>query len=159
MKKLHILGAILLAFAGFAAGWFGFNFAAEKVEDYIDEYGMAEETPTGEDGAGKEKKPEVFIKIEEWTQYTLTANYAKHLREFPEYKSAGEYKSGSEKFFRSPPAGTEIKINEKGERLYYHEKSNTFGVITGDGVPKTFFRPEKGNKYWKRQPGKFLKKK
>ena len=158
MKKLHIIAAFLLAVAGFSAGWFGFNFAAEKIEDHIYFSGSEEEFPGNDGHTGTEKKVEAFIKIGEWTQYNLTAHYAKHLREFPEYKSAGEYKSGSENFFRNPPAGTEIKINGKGERLYYHEKSNTFGVITKDGTPKTFFRPDKGRKYWKRQPGKIIKK-
>ena len=159
MKKLHILGMILLAVAGFSAGWFGFNFAAEKVEECIDGYAMEEDSQGDGENAGTKKNYEGPVKVSEWMQYTLTANYAKHLREFPEYKSAGEYKAGSEKFFRNPPTGTEIKINDKGERLYYHEKSNTFGLLTKGGSPRAFFRPENGKKYWKQQPGKIIKKK
>ena len=38
-----------------------------------------------------------------------------------------------------------------GDRLFYYEKDNYFGVTAKDGAVKTFFRPDRGVRYWNRQ--------
>ena len=78
-------------------------------------------------------------------------HYKKHKNEFPEYKNSKEYVEGTKKFLNNPPKGTLTKINSKGDILRYNPKTNTFGVLSKDGVPRTMFRPEKGIEYWNMQ--------
>ncbi|MCQ2396864.1 MAG: hypothetical protein MJ106_04110 [Lentisphaeria bacterium] len=54
-------------------------------------------------------------------------------------------------FFEHPPKGTLTKTNGDGDRMFYHQDSNTFGVLTSDGTAKTMFRPSAGINYWRRQ--------
>ena len=86
-----------------------------------------------------------------WNPRNLQTHWNKHRREFPEFKTAGEYGGAALRFFADPPNGTLRKFRKNGDRLYYHEKSNCFGVTTKDGTPKTFFRPDRGIRYWNRQ--------
>ncbi|MDR0932823.1 MAG: hypothetical protein LBM70_07400 [Victivallales bacterium] len=87
----------------------------------------------------------------EWSPANLTRHWQKHKSEFPEYQNQTEYGEGALNFFRSPPSDTQQKTRSNGDRLYYHPPSNTFGVTTKTGVPKTFFRPDNGEKYWRKQ--------
>jgi filamentous hemagglutinin len=41
-----------------------------------------------------------------------------------------------------------------GERVLYDPRSNTFGVFTERGVPKTMFKPTDNIKYFERDRGK-----
>ena len=86
-----------------------------------------------------------------WNPRNLETHWNKHRREFPEFKTAEEYGSAALRFFADPPEGTLKKFRKNGDRLYYHQKSNYFGVTTKDGTPKTFFRPNRGIRYWNRQ--------
>ena len=86
-----------------------------------------------------------------WNPRNLQTHWNKHRREFPEFKTAEEYGGAALRFFADPPKGTLRKFRKNGDRLYYHEKSNYFGVTTKDGTPKTFFRPDRGIRYWNRQ--------
>ncbi len=47
--------------------------------------------------------------------------------------------------------GTLIKTRANGEVLKYDPITNTFGVMTAAGVPKTMFRPVGGMQYWLKQ--------
>ena len=86
-----------------------------------------------------------------WHQGNLERHFRKHRAEFPEYKTAAEYGNAALKFFKTPPKGTEFKRRSNGDRLFYYEKENLFGVTTKNGAVKTFFRPDSGRRYWKRQ--------
>ncbi len=86
-----------------------------------------------------------------WNPRNLQTHWNKHRREFPEFKTAEEYGSAALRFFADPPEGMLKKFRKNGDRLYYHQKSNYFGVTAGDGTPKTFFRPNRGIRYWNRQ--------
>ena len=96
------------------------------------------------------KTPEQKISFQ-WHQKNLVRHFNKHRSEFPEYKTAQEYGDAAVKFFSNPPDGTLFKRRSSGDRLFYYEKSNFFGVTTKDGFIKTFFRPNRGKKYWARQ--------
>lgn len=89
--------------------------------------------------------------IAPWAPANLQRHWEKHGAEFPEFQSAQEYGDFAMKFFQYPPAGTLTKVNEAGDRLYYYEKLNIFGVTTDKGVPKTMFKPNAGIRYWRRQ--------
>ena len=87
----------------------------------------------------------------QWHQRNLERHFNKHRAEFPEYKNFREYGEAAIKFFSDPPKGTLFKHRANGDRLFYYEKSNLFGVTTRDGYIKTFFRPNRGKRYWQRQ--------
>ena len=86
-----------------------------------------------------------------WSPGNLSSHWAKHGHEFPEYGSEEEYGKGALYFFEHPPPGTLRKTRGNGDRLYYYPRTNTFGVTTADGTPKTMFRPDRGMDYWNRQ--------
>ena len=86
-----------------------------------------------------------------WHRRNLERHFYKHRAEFPEYKNVKEYGDGAVKFFNKPPEGTKFKHRSNGDRLLYHEKNNFFGAATKDGIIKTFFRPNRGIRYWNRQ--------
>ena len=79
------------------------------------------------------------------------AHWNKHRREFPEYRSAQEYIEGAHQFLRGPPSGTLFKSRDNGDRLLYDPATNTFAVQSGNGAPRTMFRPRNGQQYWNRQ--------
>lgn len=54
-------------------------------------------------------------------------------------------------FTGSPPAGTERVERANGDVLLYQASTNTFAVLSRDGVPKTMFKPESGATYWVEQ--------
>lgn len=95
--------------------------------------------------------PKQFVPTASWSPGNLESHWAKHGMEFPEYRNAAEYGNGALYFFERPPPGTLRKFRENGDRLYYHPPTNTFGVTTSNGTPKTMFRPDRGMDYWNRQ--------
>ena len=86
-----------------------------------------------------------------WHQHNLERHYYKHRGEFPEYDTMQKYGNGAVEFFSNPPKGTKFKCRPNGDRLFYYEKNNYFGVTTKEGFVKTFFRPNRGIRYWNRQ--------
>lgn len=55
-------------------------------------------------------------------------------------------------FLTDPPPGTLTKVRESnGDILRYNPSTNTFGVMSSDGVPKTMFKPSDGMAYWNAQ--------
>ena len=86
-----------------------------------------------------------------WSPGNLSRHWAKHGHEFPEYGSEAEYGRGALYFFEHPPPGTLRKTRGNGDCLFYHPRTNTFGVTTADGTPKTMFKPDSGMDYWNRQ--------
>ena len=118
------------------------------------------ETSNGNIYSNSEKKSVISNKsgrktdnkiIFQWHRRNLERHFNKHRAEFPEYKNFREYGEAAIKFFSDPPKGTLFKHRANGDRLFYYEKSNLFGVTTRDGYIKTFFRPNRGKRYWLRQ--------
>ena len=98
------------------------------------------------------KAPEDFKPKIRWHQSNLERHWDKHKAEFPEFKTAKEYGDAALYFFSMPPQGTLTKVDkETGDKKFYHRPSNTFGVMTSQGFPKTMFRPSAGINYWERQ--------
>ena len=96
--------------------------------------------------------PKDFVPKIRWHQGNLERHWEKHKAEFPEFKTAKEYGDAALYFFSKPPQGTLMKEDkETGDKKYYHQPSNTFGVTTSQGFPKTMFRPNAGINYWRRQ--------
>ena len=61
------------------------------------------------------------------------------------------YLTKVEQFTGNPPAGTERVERPNGDVLLYQASTNTFAVVSRDGVPKTMFKPRDGASYWAEQ--------
>ena len=44
--------------------------------------------------------------------------------------------------YRIDPYGTLSKTRSNGDRILYHPESNTFGIESAQGIPKTMFKPD-----------------
>ena len=65
--------------------------------------------------------------------------------------SAEDYLARVQAFTTRPPAGTERVERPNGDVLLYQASTNTFAVVSRDGVAKTMFRPRDGAAYWAEQ--------
>lgn len=54
-------------------------------------------------------------------------------------------------FTQRPPSGTERVERPNGDVLLYQAATNTFAVVSRDGVAKTMFKPRDGAAYWAEQ--------
>ena len=54
-------------------------------------------------------------------------------------------------FTARPPAGTERAERPNGDVLLYQASTNTFAVVSREGVAKTMFKPRDGAAYWAEQ--------
>ena len=61
------------------------------------------------------------------------------------------YLAKIEQFTRNPPSDTERVERPNGDVLLYQASTNTFAVVSRDGVPKTMFKPRDGASYWAEQ--------
>ncbi|MGV8930135.1 MAG: S-type pyocin family protein [Brevundimonas sp.] len=62
--------------------------------------------------------------------------------------TAQDYLAKVQAFTTRPPAGTERVERPNGDVLLYQASTNTFAVVSRDGVPKTMFKPRDGAAYW-----------
>lgn len=65
--------------------------------------------------------------------------------------TAQDYLTKIQAFTSRPPAGTDRVERPNGDVLLYQASTNTFAVISRDGVPKTMFKPRDGARYWAEQ--------
>lgn len=65
--------------------------------------------------------------------------------------SAEDYLAKVRAFTERPPSGTERAERPNGDVLLYHASTNTFAVVSRDGVAKTMFKPRDGAAYWAEQ--------
>jgi hypothetical protein len=65
--------------------------------------------------------------------------------------TAQDYLAKVRAFTARPPAGTERVERPNGDVLLYQASTNTFAVVSRDGVPKTMFKPRDGATYWAEQ--------
>ena len=66
-------------------------------------------------------------------------------------RSAADYLEKVQAFTTRPPDGTERVERPNGDVLLYQASTNTFAVVSRDGVPKTMFKPDEGAAYWAEQ--------
>ncbi len=81
----------------------------------------------------------------------LEAHFQKHAAEFG-YKSAAQYLRGAQKLIRGGP-GVVSFVRGNGDSLFYRAATNEFGVLSRQGVIRTYFKPVEGAQYWLRQVG------
>ncbi|KQY89734.1 hypothetical protein [Brevundimonas sp. Root1423] len=66
-------------------------------------------------------------------------------------RSPQDYLAKVQAFTTRPPAGTDRVERPNGDVLLYQASTNTFAVVSRDGVPKTMFKPREGVAYWTEQ--------
>lgn len=66
-------------------------------------------------------------------------------------RTAEDYLVKIRAFTTRPPAGTERVERPNGDVLLYQASTNTFAVVSREGVPKTMFKPRDGAAYWAEQ--------
>jgi len=66
-------------------------------------------------------------------------------------RSAEEYLGRVQAFTTRPPADAERVERPNGDVLLYQASTNTFAVVSRDGVAKTMFKPRDGAAYWAEQ--------
>ena len=65
--------------------------------------------------------------------------------------TAADYLDKVQRFTRRPPGGTERVERPNGDVLLYQASTNTFAVVSREGVAKTMFKPRDGAAYWAEQ--------
>ena len=65
--------------------------------------------------------------------------------------SAEDYLAKVQAFTTRPPSGTERVERPNGDVLLYQASTNTFAVVSREGVAKTMFKPRDGAAYWAAQ--------
>lgn len=66
-------------------------------------------------------------------------------------KTAGDYLEKVEAFTTNPPRDVDRAERPNGDVLLYQASTNTFAVVSREGVPKTMFKPDDGATYWAEQ--------
>jgi pyocin large subunit-like protein len=66
-------------------------------------------------------------------------------------RTAEDYLAKVQAFTTRPPAGTERVERPNGDVLLYQASTNTFAVVSREGVAKTMFKPRNGAAYWAEQ--------
>jgi len=54
-------------------------------------------------------------------------------------------------FVGHPPKGTQTLTRQNGDTLFYDPKGNVFAVADKNGAPRTMFKPDDGEDYWRKQ--------
>lgn len=65
--------------------------------------------------------------------------------------TAQDYLAKVRAFTERPPSGTERVERPNGDVLLYQASTNTFAVVSREGVAKTMFKPRDGAAYWAEQ--------
>lgn len=114
-----------------------------------------------------EKQTEPADVTEHWSDYDdstyveyhfrnkklLDQHFSKHGHEFADdfgYQSAEEYEQGASDVINDPAALYKPEA-EDGDGVYYIEATNEFVILSTDGYIRTYFRPDAGIDYFRRQ--------
>lgn len=143
------LGALLLAGCGDGG-------SAVETRDRAAETGQAVMAATGEapakavEASAEAARPVLTANRRETTDAKITRLFERNGADFGA-ATAGDYLAKVEAFTRRPPAGTERVERPNGDVLLYQASTNTFAVVSREGVPKTMFKPRDGAAYWAQQ--------
>jgi pyocin large subunit-like protein len=82
-----------------------------------------------------------------WTatkQRTPTQNAFRHFKDHGAdfaAKNAIDYVRQANEFMHNPPPGTLTRFRPNGDVIRYDPITSSFGVMTANGLPRTFFKP------------------
>ncbi len=106
--------------------------------------------PAGADVAAEKAKPVLTANRRETVDAKVTRLFERNGADFGS-RSPQDYLAKIEAFTARPPAGTDRVERPNGDVLLYQAATNTFAVVSRDGVPKTMFKPRDGAAYWAEQ--------
>ena len=66
-------------------------------------------------------------------------------------RSAEDYLTKVTAFTTTPPRDVDTATRPNGDTLLYQASTNTFAVVSRDGVARTMFKPDDGPTYWAEQ--------
>lgn len=92
---------------------------------------------------------EVNIIYEFRNKRLLEEHFEKHGGEFP-YSTEEEYLIGANIMMANPNKLHKTE-KEDGDDVYYLEETNEFIIVSKDGYLRTYFKPERGKKYFDKQ--------
>ena len=147
-------GAVALALLGL--GGCGNGGSAVETRDRTGEGAEAVLVPTAGPAAQaaaanrEEAKPVLTANRRETVDAKVARLFERNGADFGA-ASAEDYLAKVQAFSTRPPAGTERAERPNGDVLLYHAATNTFAVVSRDGVAKTMFKPRDGATYWAEQ--------
>jgi len=103
-----------------------------------------------DDGAPEQARPALTANRRETVDAKITRLFERNGADFGA-TTAQDYLAKVDAFTTRPPAGTERVERPNGDMLLYQASTNTFAVLSRDGVPKTMFKPRDGAAYWAEQ--------
>ncbi|MBP6218267.1 MAG: hypothetical protein KA436_06750 [Oligoflexales bacterium] len=71
-------------------------------------------------------------------------HFKKHGNDFPQFPNALKYVEGAHDFMKNPPSGTLTKVRPTGDKIFYHQETNTLAIETADGIARTMYKPKIG---------------
>lgn len=147
------IGATLgLAMLGLAAC--GDGGSAVETRDRAAEGAEAVQTaaaaPVEAAGAAENARPVLTANRRETVDAKVTRLFERNGADFGA-RSAEEYLGKVQAFTTRPPADAERVERPNGDVLLYQASTNTFAVVSRDGVAKTMFKPRDGASYWAEQ--------
>jgi hypothetical protein len=102
------------------------------------------------DGPREQARPALTANRRETVDAKVTRLFERNGADFGA-TTAQDYLAKVQAFTTRPPAGTERVERPNGDVLLYQASTNTFAVVSRDGVPKTMFKPRDGTAYWAEQ--------
>lgn len=153
IRTMTVLG-IATALAGLAACGDGGSAVetrdrtAQRAEAVLTAASVA---PGGVEPAASEKaKPVLTANRRETVDQKIVRLFERNGADFGS-QTAIDYLAKVEAFTSNPPPGTERVVRPNGDVLLYQASTNTFAVVSRQGVPKTMFKPRDGAAYWAEQ--------
>lgn len=142
------LAAVLLGLAGCGNGGSAVETRerAEQGADAALTAGTAKSAGSS-DTAPQEVRPALTANRRETVDAKITRLFERNGADFGA-ATAQDYLTKVQAFTSRPPAGTERAERPNGDVLLYQASTNTFAVVSRDGVPKTMFKPRDGAAYW-----------
>ena len=102
------------------------------------------------EAAAETAKPVLTANRRETVDAKITRLFERNGADF-NARSAEEYLGRVQAFTTRPPADAERVERPNGDVLLYQASTNTFAVVSRDGVAKTMFKPRDGAAYWAEQ--------
>lgn len=124
--------------------------AADGGEAVLTAASSAPTTPAGADPAAEQVKPVLTANRRETVDAKVTRLFERNGADLGS-RSPQDYLAKIQAFTARPPAGTDRVERPNGDVLLYQASTDTFAVVSRDGVPKTMFKPREGAACWAEQ--------
>jgi pyocin large subunit-like protein len=145
-----VVGAAALAACGNAGSAVETRDRAAEGAEAVLTAAAAPSAEAAEASSTARAKPVLTANRRETTDAKVARLFQRNGADF-QARDAGDYVAKVQAFTGRPPAGTERVERPNGDVLLYQAATNTFAVVSRDGVPKTMFKPREGASYWAEQ--------